>query len=311
VDHLQARFASEANGSGKLTLNWEAQAGAGEQDFNDAVLTVTGLKQASATTGVFNYEARATDVDGDTLTYSLTQAPVGATLNSQTGFVNWTPSAAGSYSFTITADDGKGGVSSQTFTVMVAAALKGANAPLAGNASYVVEKDGSIRIDLSSLAIDANGDALTFSAGNPARGTLTRNADGSYTYRPGAGYTGADSFTYTASDGKLSSTGTISLSVKASASSSASITVTSAASLGSGTEQEIHYVVINSGAASAAASSAAAPSALTVNWAADSASELPTAVVLRKGDDWLSELLKGSAADEEDLASQTGLRVKL
>ena len=35
--------------------------------------------------------------------------------------------------------------------------------------------------------------------------TLTLNATGSFTYTPAAGYTGADSFTYAASDGTLSS----------------------------------------------------------------------------------------------------------
>ena len=35
----------------------------------------------------------------------------------------------------------------------------------------------------------------------PAHGTLTLNADGSFTYTPTAGYTGTDSFTYKANDG--------------------------------------------------------------------------------------------------------------
>lgn len=40
---------------------------------------------------------------------------------------------------------------------------------------------------------------------NVAHGLLTLNADGSFTYTPTASYTGADSFTYHASDGALSS----------------------------------------------------------------------------------------------------------
>ena len=39
----------------------------------------------------------------------------------------------------------------------------------------------------------------------PAHGTLTLNADGSFTYTPAANYNGTDSFTYKANDGTLDS----------------------------------------------------------------------------------------------------------
>lgn len=53
---------------------------------------------------------------------------------------------------------------------------------------------------------DADGDALTpVLVTGPAHGTLTLNADGSFTYTPTTGYHGPDSFTYAASDGTLQS----------------------------------------------------------------------------------------------------------
>jgi hypothetical protein len=88
-------------------------------------------------------------------------------------------------------------------------------APVANNATFQVQQNGSVRIDFSTLASDADGDALTLTLANPAHGTLTRNTDGSYTYTPAAGYTGSDVFTYTVSDGRLSATATVTLTVTA------------------------------------------------------------------------------------------------
>jgi len=66
---------------------------------------------------------------------------------------------------------------------------------------------------------DVNGDSLTaVLVSGPAHGTLVLNANGSFTYTPAAGYTGADSFTYKANDGQLdSNVATVSLTVSDSA----------------------------------------------------------------------------------------------
>ncbi len=53
---------------------------------------------------------------------------------------------------------------------------------------------------------DVDGDSLTaVLVSGPAHGTLTLNADGSFTYTPDANYHGSDSFTYKANDGSLDS----------------------------------------------------------------------------------------------------------
>jgi VCBS repeat-containing protein len=60
-------------------------------------------------------------------------------------------------------------------------------------------------VDLASTvtATDANGDALTFaSTSNPAHGSLTFAANGSFSYRPATNFSGADSFGVSANDGR-------------------------------------------------------------------------------------------------------------
>ncbi len=51
---------------------------------------------------------------------------------------------------------------------------------------------------------DANGDRLTAQVvSNPAKGTLSLNSDGSFSYTPNRNFKkGTDSFTYRATDGK-------------------------------------------------------------------------------------------------------------
>ena len=62
---------------------------------------------------------------------------------------------------------------------------------------------------------DPDNDALTAgSASDPAGGTVTLNADGSFTYTSDAGFSGTDTFTYTVSDGVGGTdTGTVTITV--------------------------------------------------------------------------------------------------
>jgi hypothetical protein len=64
----------------------------------------------------------AEDYDKDTLSYSLKVTPKGATIDSETGVITWTPSEeqAGNNSFVVLVQDNPGGQDEQAFTVMVA-----------------------------------------------------------------------------------------------------------------------------------------------------------------------------------------------
>lgn len=69
----------------------------------------------------YTYQVRATDPDNDVLTYSLTQAPDGMTIDPVTGLIEWTPSGAqsGGYYATVQIEDGRCGEVTQFFSVYV------------------------------------------------------------------------------------------------------------------------------------------------------------------------------------------------
>ena len=93
------------------------------------------------------------------------------------------------------------------------------NAPVAVSDSYTTTQNTALVVAAPGVLVndtDPNGDALTaVLATNPAHGTLTLNADGSFTYTPTGGYTGPDSFIYRARDASnnLSTATNVALSV--------------------------------------------------------------------------------------------------
>lgn len=83
------------------------------------VIESTPSANISGTT--FNYTVDASDLDGDILTYTLSNAPEGMTINPETGEVNWEYGIddAGEYKIGIEVSDGDGGQVFQELTVTV------------------------------------------------------------------------------------------------------------------------------------------------------------------------------------------------
>ena len=84
------------------------------------------------------------------------------------------------------------------------------NSPVAKSDTFSVDEDETLTIAASSgvLTNDADADGDTLSATlvtGVDHGTLTLNADGSFTYKPDDDYHGTDSFTYLATDGLANS----------------------------------------------------------------------------------------------------------
>ncbi|GAA0627724.1 hypothetical protein GCM10009422_25930 [Brevundimonas kwangchunensis] len=88
------------------------------------------------------------------------------------------------------------------------------------DSGYVVSHNGRLTVAATNgvLANDADPENANLTAvvvQGPQHGTVTLNADGSFTYIPNPGYSGPDSFTYRTSDGALADDAVVSLTVSA------------------------------------------------------------------------------------------------
>lgn len=70
---------------------------------------------------VWTYQIKATDPDGDPLTYSLKSAPQGMTIEPSTGLIKWDvpPEFKGKTPVTVSVTDGHGGDALQIFTIEI------------------------------------------------------------------------------------------------------------------------------------------------------------------------------------------------
>ena len=90
------------------------------------------MPDATVTVGdTFTATAAATDADaGDTMEYSLTTSPAGATIDGSSGAISWAPGSSdvGRHGFTVSVSDGRGGTDTTSFAVAVEAANNNAGA---------------------------------------------------------------------------------------------------------------------------------------------------------------------------------------
>lgn len=160
--------------------------------------------------------ANDSDADGDALTISAKTDGAHGTVAIGTGGTSLTYTPATGYtgadSFTYTVADGNGG----TATASVAVTVSPNQPPVAVNDSASTSKNVAVTFDPRTNDSDPDSDPLTITAKTDgAHGTVAIGTGGvSLTYTPATNYVGADSFTYTISDGKgASATASVAMTV--------------------------------------------------------------------------------------------------
>lgn len=145
-----------------------------------------------------------TDPDGDPLTITTVTIPLSGTATIIGNLVSYTPNPDinGTDTFTYTISDGVL-TDAATITITIFAIN---DPPVAVADTYTTTINTALNVPaaLGVLTNDSDpdaGDTLTaVKVSDPANGSVTLNADGSFIYTPNLGFSGTDTFTYNAED---------------------------------------------------------------------------------------------------------------
>jgi hypothetical protein len=159
------------------------------------------------------FTASGSDADEGTLAYSLSgDVPAGATINPSTGEFSWTPTETqnGTHTFSVVVSDGQGGQTSQSVTFTINEVN---STPTVQSIAVSTQLNAAKTITLLGADSDIPTQTLTYAIStNPTNGTLGSISGNQVTYTPNENYTGSDTFTYTVSDGVVSSSeGTVTI----------------------------------------------------------------------------------------------------
>jgi DNA/RNA endonuclease G (NUC1) len=159
-------------------------------------ITVTAVNDPAVVTGVpstattpelapYSFNAHATDVDGDTVTFSLIGAPAGASINPSSGAFAWTPTEAqgpATYNFAVRANDGTANVDTNIAITVTEVNVAPVLAAIGSKTAFL---GGTLTFTASATDADIPAQTLSYSitATAPA-GAAINAATGAFSFTP-------------------------------------------------------------------------------------------------------------------------------
>ncbi|NQU12219.1 tandem-95 repeat protein, partial [bacterium] len=175
------------------------------------VLAAIGNKSISEGAAL-SFTVTATDADGDSLSYSASGLPSGASFIASTRTFSWTPGydQAGNYQVALSVSDGSLS-DSETITISVGPVNQPPVLAAIGNRSV----DESQALNFTVSASDPDGDNLSYSASALPSGASFNANTRTFNWTPTSAQAGNYQVTFSVSDGSLSDSETIAISVGA------------------------------------------------------------------------------------------------
>jgi hypothetical protein len=184
--------------------------GDGGSDSQSFTLTVTNVNDSPTITSApgptaiedvqYSYDVESSDLEGDTLTFSLSTYPAGMAIDNSSGLISWTPtnSQVGANSVVVLVSDGNGGSDTQSFTITVA----NANDPptITSIPITTATEDSQYIYDVEASDIDS-GDILSYILTAFPTGMSIDAAIGMIEWIPTNDQVGANSVVVIVSDG--------------------------------------------------------------------------------------------------------------
>lgn len=193
-------------------------------DFENITITVSNTNRAPILNSIgskmvdegqnLNFTLSAGDPDSNTLSYSASNLPTGASLDSVTGIFSWTPdySQSGSYTPTLRVcdNDTSSLCAEETITITVNNINRAPTLNSIGN--KIADENSLLEFILS--ATDADGDSLNYSASNLPIGSAFSTTTGTFSWTPTYDQAGAyDNVHFEVTDGSATTNENITVTI--------------------------------------------------------------------------------------------------